>query len=203
MSKQRVDPAVAFRFHVELEGIIVGSFTECTGLTLEREVETYVEGGVNDFVHILPGRSQGPKGRVTLKRGITASQALWRWYQEGLRSNELAPVNMSILLTDGEGAVVRRWDLPQALPLKWVGPDFNTAGDQIALETLEVGFGGAGTSTAGTVQRALDGESEDAPEASAEPATEPEIDVEVLAQKIYALLRRDLEIKRERLGFRY
>jgi hypothetical protein len=36
---------------VEIEGILVGGFSECTGLQIETEVETYNEGGLNEYWH--------------------------------------------------------------------------------------------------------------------------------------------------------
>ena len=52
----REDPALSYKFYIEIQGLYVAEFTECGGLEMEREVEPYAEGGVNDFVHQLPGR---------------------------------------------------------------------------------------------------------------------------------------------------
>ncbi len=52
----RNDPYMPFNFLVEIEGLLVGGFTEVTGLTVETETEDFREGGVNEYVHKLPGR---------------------------------------------------------------------------------------------------------------------------------------------------
>ena len=157
------EPAPAYKFYVEILGVIVAEFTECSGLGMEREVMRYREGGTNDFEWILPGQISYPN--VTLKRGITYSRELWRWFITGsidgmvfgpnmggyaekaanavlglFTDNKihLAPgTNMSIILGNTQGLKVKHWDITGAIPVKWSGPDFNASSDQIAIETLE------------------------------------------------------------------
>jgi phage tail-like protein len=137
----RQDPAPGFKIKVELGGIIEAHFTECSGLSAERTVMQYEEGGVNDRVHILPGRIK--YSNIVLKHGITASKALWEWYKKGLRDGKFTQVdNISILLYDSTGEQVKRWNIRDAYPVKWTGPDFNTANSQIAVETLEIAHHG-------------------------------------------------------------
>ena len=50
----RKNPYRKFRFLIELEGLIVGGFSEVSGLQAGTEVETIEEGGVNNYVHKLP-----------------------------------------------------------------------------------------------------------------------------------------------------
>lgn len=203
MAYEKENPAPTFKYLVELEGISVAEFQECAGLTLEREVETYAEGGVNEYAHILPGRmGGGGKGNITLKRGITTSEALWRWYQEGLRDGDVKQTHVSILLFNIEGEVIRRWDFANALPVKWVGPDLKTDTDQIAVETIEIGIRGESSSA---IQRALSDEASPAnKEASKENENvEAKVNRELLARKVLTLLKKDLQINRERLGSGY
>jgi phage tail-like protein len=49
---------------------------------------------------------------------------------------------MSILLFDSTGEQVKCWNIKDAYPVKWTGPDFNTANSQIAVETLEIAHHG-------------------------------------------------------------
>ena len=78
---ERVDPVVKFRFSIKIKDAVVGWFTDCSGLTVERETVQHPEGGINDYVHQLPGRVK--QSRVTLKRGL-ADNALWSWFEKGL-----------------------------------------------------------------------------------------------------------------------
>ncbi len=75
------DPYLTFKFDVEVDGIIIASFNEVSGLETEIEVVDYQEGGRNSFIHQLPGPPQAGS-RLTLQRGLTDSQALWSWYRE-------------------------------------------------------------------------------------------------------------------------
>ena len=46
----------SFRYVVNIDGVNVGAFTECTLPTLELDTQVIKEGGQNYFVHELPGQ---------------------------------------------------------------------------------------------------------------------------------------------------
>jgi phage tail-like protein len=54
------NPYLTFKFQVEIHGLIVGGFSEISGLQAEVDVETIEEGGVNDYVHKLPKKTKYP-----------------------------------------------------------------------------------------------------------------------------------------------
>ena len=56
-----VDSYPNCRFYVEIDGMAQAVFTEVSGLQLEMEVMEYQEGGNNDFVHRLPGRTKSSR----------------------------------------------------------------------------------------------------------------------------------------------
>jgi phage tail-like protein len=195
----RTDPAdliAKFRFGVEIQGVVVGWFTECGDLSLEREVIPLKEGGVNDYVHQLPSRVS--YSAITLKRGL-ADNVLWDWFQKGLYDGKVELHNVSIVLYGGDRAETRRWNLVDAYPVKWTGPELKGDSDDLAVETLEIGCGGGGGGA--SVQRAesegVVGIGQAAPSTQAE---EP-VDLPALAAKVVGLLRRDLQLERERLGW--
>jgi phage tail-like protein len=134
------DPVAMFKFWVEIKSIVVAEFKECSGLRLERTVETIEEGGVNDRVHVLPGRNK--YSNITLKYGVVHSNELWNWYQEGLYDGKVKRVNFSILLRDVKGDVVKRWNVKEGFPVKWEGPSLNVESSQVAIETLEIAHHG-------------------------------------------------------------
>ncbi|MEZ4611596.1 MAG: phage tail protein [Caldilineaceae bacterium] len=72
---------VAFRYLVEIDGTRMAAFTECTLPSIEWEIEEVKEGGLNTYVHQLPGRRKG--ARLTLKHGI-AKGVLLDWYLKTL-----------------------------------------------------------------------------------------------------------------------
>ena len=135
------DPAPVYKFWVELGSEIVAEFKECGGLRIERDQSTTVkEGGVNDYVHILPGRIK--YSNITLKYGVLSDRKLWDWFEAGMYNLDVKRLNISILLRDVAGDVVRRWHVINAYPVKWEGPQLNTEGNQIAVETLELAHHG-------------------------------------------------------------
>jgi phage tail-like protein len=136
------DPARSFKFNVvlTLDGVSIAAFTECSGLSLEREVETYAEGGVNDYVHTLPVRTK--YANIVLKRGIIKSDKLWQWYQKGIRDGQVERLNLSVKLYNAKGEVLQNWDIVDAYPVKWVGPTLNSGSAEMAVETIELAHHG-------------------------------------------------------------
>jgi phage tail-like protein len=135
----RVDPLLSHRFAIELDGLIVAGFSEVSGLGLELETFDYREGGVNEFLHRLPGPARAP-ANLTLRRGVTALDVLWRW-QEDAAMGRIRRRNGAIVLLDG-GLEAVRWTFVGGYPVRWTGPDLR-AGDAVAaLESLEIAHRG-------------------------------------------------------------
>ena len=135
----RTDPYLGARFFVEIEGVDQGGFTECTGLQAEVELTDYQEGGNNGYVHKLAGRTKFTN--VVLKRGVTDSSDLWDWFQNVSRG-QIERKDVSVVLYNSELEEVRRWNLREAFPSKWVGPAFNATTPAVAIETLELAHHG-------------------------------------------------------------
>ncbi|MCK4731650.1 MAG: phage tail protein [Methanophagales archaeon] len=136
---ERKDPYLSFRFLVEIQGLIVGGFSEVSGLQAETETEDIQEGGVNDYVHKLPKITKYPN--ITLKRGITDSDALWKWHQDVV-NGIIKRKNGFIILLDGEGNEKWRWSFERAYPVKWTGPELRADGNTVAVESIELAHNG-------------------------------------------------------------
>lgn len=131
----RTDPYGAFNFLLDIDEITIGGFQEVSGLSIETEVETIKEGGVNDFVHQLP---KGTKySDITLKRGLTDSYALSDWYDDVV-NGIIVRKSLSIHLINGEGERVRSWHVFDAYPKKWTGPTLNAGSSAVATESLVI-----------------------------------------------------------------
>lgn len=130
------DPAPNFRFRVEKNSVIIAACLECSGLTVKRKVETYAEGGINDYVHSLHGPLEYE--HIVLKRGITLSDELWTWFWTGVYDLRITPASISIILYNAEKETVQRWDVEGAYPIKWHGPDLKAAGNEVAFESIEL-----------------------------------------------------------------
>lgn len=140
---RRIDPFLASKFWVEIGGIAEAVFAECSGLSVDTEVLEYAEGGLNDHVHKLPGRSR--YSNVTLRRGWAQSDELWKWYQKIVDGTiERRPVSIVMYENKGQnsGQPVARWDLQRAYPIRWQGPEFRSDSNATAVETLELAHAG-------------------------------------------------------------
>lgn len=134
-SGQRTDPYRAYNFLVEIDGIIQAGFQECTGIDSSTDSIDYREGTDPNHVRKLPGLNKFTA--ITLKRGITDSSELWQWrltVVQGVADRR----NGSVVLLDDTGTEKLRWNFFQAWPSKWTGPSFNSTGNAVAVETLEI-----------------------------------------------------------------
>jgi phage tail-like protein len=135
----RFDPYADFNFWVEIEGLIVGGFSEVSGLKMEVDVEVYNEGGLNEYPHQLPGRVK--QNTITLKRGLTDMDTLWPWCRD-VTQGIIKRRNLTIYLLDEAGLPAMWWDVLQAYPVRWEGPDLRASGNAVALESLVLAYHG-------------------------------------------------------------
>lgn len=133
------DAIGAFRFKVELDGLLVGGFSEVSGIQSVTEVLEYPEGGLNTHVHILPKQTKYP--RIVLKRGITQSSELWDWY-DAVAGGTINRKNGSVILYNNSGKEMCRWNFFEAYPVKWQGPDLNATSGNVAVESIEIAHNG-------------------------------------------------------------
>ncbi|MCP5049874.1 MAG: phage tail protein [bacterium] len=133
------DPLLNFRFHAEVDGMLLAGFSEVTGLSVEIETEDYQEGGVNDFVHKLPKTTKYPN--LVLKQGITYSSQMWDWI-ENVVHGKIETKNGRILLMDFKGIPMWYWNFENAYPVKWSGTDLKGTANEPFIETLELAHTG-------------------------------------------------------------
>ncbi|MBA3532175.1 MAG: phage tail protein [Ardenticatenales bacterium] len=132
-------PAHRFFVYLEINGLVEAGFTNITGLSMERDVEDFPEGGLNDRIHKLPGRFK--QSRVTLKRGVSFSPVLWEWFfkDDFAEKMSVKKTNMSIIQFSSYSIVPVRWyNLEDAYPAKWSISDFDAGSAQISIETVEI-----------------------------------------------------------------
>ena len=128
-------PFLTFNFAVEIEGLLVGGFSEVDGLQSDVEVEEYREGGVNGFVHKLPGHTT--HANLVLRHGLTAVSSLWNWYDDVTRG-VIARRNGTVMLLDRRQVPVMWWNFRNALPVRWSGPSLNAMSDEVGVESVEL-----------------------------------------------------------------
>jgi phage tail-like protein len=130
-----LQPFTTFNFAVEVEGLLVGGFTQVDGLSGNVEVEEYREGGVNGYVHKLPGRTSF--GNLELRYGLTGVGMLWDWFA-ATTEGSIQRRNGTVMLLDRRRIPVMWWNFRNALPVRWTGPSFDAGNDTIGVESLEL-----------------------------------------------------------------
>lgn len=134
-----LNPFCAFNFLIEIDGILVGGFTECSGLSVETEYYDYREGGVNEYVHRLIGPTKYEP--IILKHGLTFIDGLWRWHQEvieGIEKGSFKRRNGTIFLLNQQKIPMKWWNFKEAYPYKWSGPELKADSSNIAFESVEL-----------------------------------------------------------------
>jgi phage tail-like protein len=132
---QRTDPYSAFNFLVEIEGVTVAGFTECSGLVNETEVIDYRNGDENITRRRLPGLVK--YNNIVLKRGFTNSKELWDWRKKVL-DGKTQRHDGSVVLLDEARKEALRWNFRDGWPAKLEGPTLNAKNNEVAIETMEI-----------------------------------------------------------------
>jgi phage tail-like protein len=136
---EREDPLVGFHFAVEIQGVIQGYFTECSGLGSEHEVIEHkvVNEGKQEIVIKLPGRLKWEN--ITLKRGITSSMDIWDWRKQVEDGEvEKARHSGSVTMYNHQAKAVARWEFEKAWPVKVTGPQPKADSNEIGVEELTI-----------------------------------------------------------------
>lgn len=137
-------PFTSFNFSVEInrgeEGnpLVNAAFSEVDGLEMSQEIKTIREGGANDRQIRLNGPATF--GTLTLKRGMTESFDLWKWFQDSVADPRLrASAEVVVLAADGSTERAR-FLLSRCVPVKMKAPALNAKDGQIAIEEMQVAY---------------------------------------------------------------
>jgi phage tail-like protein len=128
----------SFRFVITVDGMPAGAFTDCTLPSLELELEEVKEGGLNTYTHQLPGRRKS--ARVSLKNGVGLLNQLLPWYIKSM-NEQFSRRRVTITLFSALIIPIMVWDIEDAYPVKWVGPDLQSGSNSVAIQTLELACG--------------------------------------------------------------
>lgn len=132
-------PLTTFSFHVELDGVDIGAFKECSGVDSETEIieykETTKEGKL--IIRKLPGAMKWAD--ITLKKSIDSRKDLWDWRAEVEKGDiDSARRNGSVVLYDTMHSEVARWNFFSGWPSKWKGADLNAGENSVAVEEVTI-----------------------------------------------------------------
>jgi phage tail-like protein len=136
-------PAVVHLFTVDVDGLELGAFTECSGLSVNYALTQYKEGGENGYAHQLWGPVS--YGNVTLGRPIDASTPVVAAWVSAFASDRAAGSHAptgSIVALDPAREAIATWKLVGLVPVSWSGPSWSAGGNAVARETLVLAHSG-------------------------------------------------------------
>jgi phage tail-like protein len=123
-----------------LGDVLFGGFSECTGLGMDLANDKRHEGGLNDTEHRFPTRMTWPN--ITLKRGVSRiSQSGWDWLYD-FGGGKVKRKNGLVMLLDSRHIPHNIWTFRRGFPVKFVGPEMKGAGNEVAVESLEIAHEG-------------------------------------------------------------
>src|SRR3972149_1114473 len=93
-------PPVGFHFRVEF-GLPAARgkdirFREVSGLSMELEEESHVEGGENRYTQKLPVRAR--YSDLILKRGLLTDSAVYLWCKAAIEELDITPITIWVTL---------------------------------------------------------------------------------------------------------
>ena len=145
----RVEIYATFQFQVEIQGLSVATFSECGGLEMNVKVDEIREGGLNEYVHKLPGRVE--YGNLILKRGFVpvagggGPSEFFNWCLSAFNrpGNTVQRHDVTVtLFGQGKTGPIFAWTFRDAYPVKWSGPSFRAGDNAVAIESLELAHHG-------------------------------------------------------------
>ncbi|MFJ5646115.1 phage tail protein [Streptomyces sp. NPDC093223] len=137
---------LAMRFSVRVDGLDLGGWSSCRGLSVQFGAREVAQGGNYESADLLPERLS--YSSVTLERAVSGpdSATLQKWLADVAGrwvsadfANGGAPYqgqSVAITLFDQAGREAARWTLRKAYPKEWSGPELNADSHSVALERL-------------------------------------------------------------------
>ena len=146
MAGGRRDPDVAFMYHIEIDGIALGMFTECNGIKWSMEAEPIKEGGNNNHELNLLGRAKFSP--LVLKRGFVGRDSMLFDMMHQTFDPNMPVVRKTVsccVHTRSKGGYtsdltgqneVGRITFYNCFVQEWEGPSLGTSKNEMAVETI-------------------------------------------------------------------
>lgn len=152
VAENLLPPLIPFRFQVRFRksgteahkgsevSVCSGAFAECTGLEATMEPKVIKAGGVNYGAAQRAG--QVTFATVILKRGMTSTRDLWKWFHTVAAGGYAYRMDVEIDVQNASGTTVLSWGLEGCLPVKFKAADLNAKGTDVAIEELHLAHEG-------------------------------------------------------------
>jgi phage tail-like protein len=130
----------AAHFVISIDGTEVATFSELTGINSEVEAVEYIsanstkDGLVQHTKQF--GKTKPPK--VTLKRGLDGSKAIWAWHEAVLAGDPAALRSCTLSLKSASGDINISYELENAWPAKVDIAGMKAGASDVIMETVEL-----------------------------------------------------------------
>ena len=142
----------ACRFYLELkldgsQEPVDGYFMECQGFKVSQDIIEVCEvtpqqwGQHNEAGHLIRTKIPGnvKVNNITLKRGLTISQTLWKWFKDVQEGNwEKQRRNGHLTIYDQAGAIGAEFSFKGAWPTSYSIADVSASSGEVEVETVEL-----------------------------------------------------------------
>jgi phage tail-like protein len=134
-------PIPRYHFQVQWGGSKI-SFTEVTGLVMEREKIEYRHSDSKDFSKIaMPGLLKN--SNITLKRGKFEGDFDFNTWLESVANERVeGRRDVTITLLNEKHVPVAAWTAARCFPVKVTAPDLKSDANETAIESLEIAHEG-------------------------------------------------------------
>jgi len=134
-------PIPRYHFQVQWGGSKI-SFTEVTGLVMEREKIEYRHSDSKDFNRIaMPGLVKN--NNITLKRGKFEGDFDFNTWLESVANDRVeGRRDVTITLLNEKHEPVAAWSAARCFPVKVTAPDLKSDANEAAIEALEIAHEG-------------------------------------------------------------
>ena len=125
-------------FSLVVDGLTLGFFTKCSGISIEFDVINFKEG---DGTKIVARKRAGKPGysEIQMSRGFTENQELYKWFKEVVDASAATPYKTgSIVVHDRLANPVATYNLINCWPSNLKVSDLTAGSDEVMIEDVTV-----------------------------------------------------------------
>lgn len=130
-----------FNFTIEIDGLEIAWFESCSAIEGEVGEVEQREGGSLVVANQSPGLYKTTP--VTLKVGVTDNDELYNWWEEVVDAEANAgepddayKKNVAVVQKDRDGSELKRWNLFEAWPKKFVAGEWDAKAEENTMEEI-------------------------------------------------------------------
>jgi phage tail-like protein len=123
-------------FSLVVDGLTLGFFTKCSGISIEFDVINFKEG---DGTKVIARKRAGKPSysEIQMSRGFTENQELYKWFKEVVDAKDATPYKTaSIVVHDRQAKAVATYNLLSCWPSNLKVSDLTAGSDEVMIEDV-------------------------------------------------------------------